>query len=63
MTFSEWFQQYNKAWVGIFMVILYLMNKHYGIELPIDEDTAVSILGMLISAVTYYVPNKPRKIK
>lgn len=58
MKFLNWAQQYNKAWVGIFMVSVYLVNKHYGIELPIDEDTAISLLGMLVSAVTFAVPNK-----
>lgn len=58
MKFLDWFQQYNKAWVGIAMVGIYLINKKYGIELPIDEDTTVAILGMLVSAVTYAVPNK-----
>lgn len=61
MTFSEWFQQYNKAWVGIAMIVLYLVNKNYGIDIPLDEDTTISILGMLISAVTYLVPNRQVK--
>lgn len=60
MSFMDWFQQYNKAWVGIVMVMLYLLNKSYGIDLPLDEDTTISILGMLISAVTYFVPNKQK---
>lgn len=58
MSFSDWVQQYNKAFVGIIMVAVYLVNKKYGIELPIDDETALAILGMIISAVTYAVPNK-----
>lgn len=58
--FLNWAQQYNKAWVGIAMVAIYLVNKHYGIDLPLDEDTTIAILGMLVSAVTYTVPNKPK---
>lgn len=58
MTFMGWFQQYNKAWVGIIMIVIYLVNKHYGWELPMDDDTAIALLGALVSAITYAVPNK-----
>lgn len=58
MKFIDWFQQYNKAWVGIIMMTLYLVNKHYGWDIPLDEDTSIAILSMLISAVTYAVPNR-----
>lgn len=60
MKFLDWFQQYNKAWVAIVMVGLYLINKKYGIDIPLDEDSTVAILGMLVSAVTYAVPNKTK---
>lgn len=58
MKFINWLQQYNKAFVAIVMVMIYLVNKHYGWELPIDESSTIAILGMLISGVTYLVPNK-----
>jgi hypothetical protein len=58
--FTDWFQQYNKAWVGLITIGVYLINKHYGWELPIDDDTTLAILGMLVSAITYAVPNKPK---
>lgn len=57
MSFLTWMTQYNKAFVGIIMILVYLINQKYGIELPVDDNTAVAILGMLISAVTYFVPN------
>lgn len=56
--FLDWFQQYNKAWVGIITIGLYIINKKYGWEIPLDDDTTIAILGMLVSAVTYAVPNK-----
>lgn len=58
--FLDWFQQYNKAWVGIITIAIYLVNKKYGIEIPLDDDTTIAILGMLVSAVTYAVPNKTK---
>jgi TRAP-type C4-dicarboxylate transport system permease large subunit len=60
MTCTDWLQQYNKAFVGIVMVVIYLINLHYGIELPLDESTMTVILGALISLITYLVPNKKK---
>lgn len=57
MKFINWLTQYNKAFVAIIMVLVYLLNKKYGIELPVDDQTATVILGMLISALTYVIPN------
>ena len=57
MKFINWLTQYNKAFVAIIMVLVYLVNKKYGIELPVDDQTATIILGMIISALTYAVPN------
>lgn len=57
MKFINWLTQYNKAFVAIIMVLVYLINKKYGVELPIDDQTATIVLGMIISALTYIVPN------
>jgi len=57
MKFINWLTQYNKAFVAIIMVLVYLVNKKYGVELPIDDQTATIILGMIISALTYVIPN------
>lgn len=57
MKFINWLTQYNKAFVAIIMIAVYLVNKKYGIELPVDDQTATIILGMIISALTYAIPN------
>jgi len=61
VTLAQWLAQYNKAFVSIIMVGVYLLNREYGINLPITDETAMTILGMLISVLTYLIPNK--KIK
>lgn len=56
--FLNWFQQYNKAWVGLITIAVYLVNKKYGWDIPLDDDTTIALLGALVSALTYMVPNK-----
>lgn len=60
-TLVKWLAQYNKAFVSILMVLVYLVNREYGIELPVTDETATAILGMVISVITYLVPNKQLK--
>jgi len=50
---------YNKALVPIVMCSLYLINRKYGIDLPLSEDNVAIILAAVTSAVTYQVRNHP----
>lgn len=48
---------YNKALVPIVMCTLYLINRKYGVDLPLSEDNVAIILAAVTSAVTYQVRN------
>lgn len=48
---------YNKALVPIVMCTLYLVNRKYGVDLPLSEDNVAIILAAVTSAVTYQVRN------
>lgn len=50
---------YNKALVPVFMCAIYLINRKYGIELPLSEDNVTIIVAAVTSAVTYQVRNHP----
>ena len=50
---------YNKALVPIVMCTLYLINRKYGVDLPLSEDNVAIILAAVTSAVTYQVRNHP----
>lgn len=50
---------YNKALVPIVMCTLYLINRKYGVDLPLSEDNVAIILAAVTSAVTYQIRNHP----
>jgi len=50
---------YNKALVPIVMCTLYLVNRKYGVDLPLSEDNVAIILTAVTSAATYQVRNHP----
>ena len=58
MKFLDWMQKYNKAWVGIVTVAIYLINKKYGWDIPWDDNATIALLGAIVSGITYAVPNK-----
>jgi hypothetical protein len=55
--FVKWLTQYNKFLVALTMALVYFLQDHYGVVLPVDEGT-VTAFWMFISAVLVYaVPN------
>jgi hypothetical protein len=54
----NWIAQRYKAFVPIIMCGIYLLNKHYGWDLPLNQDEVTILLGVLISLVVHQVPNK-----
>lgn len=59
----NWFKDlfsgaYNKALVPVAVVVLYFINKTYGIDIPLSEDSLMLIFAAITSFVTYHVPNK-----
>lgn len=49
--------RYNKAIVPLVMGLLYFLNTYFGIQLPVDEQTANTIFIFVTSFFTYLVPN------
>jgi len=49
---------YNKALVAVAMAFLYYLNQNYGVELPVSEDQANLLVGMITALLVYMVPNK-----
>lgn len=58
MNFFQWLQQYNKAFVPLIMVGVYFINKHYGIDIPVDQDDLIMLFGALAALGVYQIPNK-----
>jgi hypothetical protein len=55
----KWIAQRYKAFVPLVMVGIYLINKHYGWDLPLSQDDIITLLGVLISIGVHQVPNQP----
>jgi len=56
----DWIAERYKAFVPLIMVGIYLINQHYGWELPLTNDDVVALLGVIISIGVHAVPNKRR---
>jgi len=52
---------YNKAIVAVVMALLHYLNQTYGYELPMSEEQADLLVGLLISFLVWAVPNKAPK--
>jgi hypothetical protein len=62
MKFVKWLTQYNKFLVALTMAMIYFLQDHYQVTLPIDEDTAASFWMFVSAILTFAVPNtKPEK--
>lgn len=57
MKIINWLSQYNKAFVPLFMAIIYFVNAHYGVEVPLDEVTVTLVWGAVTSFLTWLIPN------
>lgn len=55
-----WIAERYKAFVPLIMVAIYLINKHYGWDLPLSEDDITVLLGVLISIGVHQVRNYKR---
>ena len=51
---------YNKAVVAVAMAVIFYLNKNYGIELPVTEDQAQILVGLLTAFLVWAVPNKDK---
>lgn len=58
MKIISWLAQYNKALVPLIMAGVYFLNATYGWELPVDEASVVTTLGLLTTILVWAVPNK-----
>lgn len=45
----DWIRERYKALVPLVMIGIYLINRHYGIDLPITQDEVVILFGVLTS--------------
>lgn len=54
----NWIAERYKAFVPLVMVALYLINRHYGWDIPLSQDDVIGLLGALIAIGVHEVPNK-----
>lgn len=55
---KAWLAHYNKAFVPVVMVGVYLINKNYGVALPINStEVEMIIYALLTAAGVFAVPN------
>lgn len=58
MKLLSWLAQYNKALVPLTMGVIYFLNAHYGVEIPLGEAEVVLIWTAITSFLTFLIPNK-----
>jgi len=50
--------QYDKALAPLIVAALGFLNQKYGFAFPVDDATAMALIGVVAAIVTYIVPNK-----
>lgn len=58
MKLLRWAARYNKAFVALGMCGLYFVNRNYGVDIPLSEESLMIIWSAIVSLMTYLVPNK-----
>ncbi len=50
--------QYDKAIAAVLVAVFMWANQRFGLALPVDADTLSLLVGAVVTAVVYFVPNK-----